>query len=312
MTVQHHAQQTRASVASDTRARLILVTLCLIWGLTWPMMKIALEEIPPLSMRTATAGIGAVTLLAICLVFGNSLRVPFGKAWLHVLAASILNVVGFSLFSAFAQIAAATSRVAILTYAMPIWALVLGWAVLNERPSRTQAAAIALCAVGIAILVSPVAVTVTGIPWGLVFGVGAGFSWAAGTVYLKWARIDADPVGLASWQVTIALFIITACMLLFDGRPQFGAAHSDALLALLFTGVFGNAIAYAMWFAIVKRVSALTATLGLVAIPVVGVVSTILIIGERLTTADTIGFAFIFAASVCAQIPTSAFRRVTV
>lgn len=291
------------------RARLMLVVLCLIWGLTWPMMKIALNEIPPLSMRTATAFIGTLSLLAICLGSGRSLHVPFGKAWLHVLVASILNVVAFSLFSAFAQIAAATSRVAILTYAMPIWTLVLGWAILNERPSRIQSAAIALCAIGLVILISPVAMATTGLPWGLLFAVGSGFSWAAGTVYLKWARIEGDPVGLAGWQITIAFVIIAACMVLFDGRPHFEHAHADALLAVVFTGVLGNAVAYALWFAIVKRVPALTATLGIVGIPVIGVVSTMLIVGERLSMADTIGFAFIFAASLCAQIPASAFRR---
>jgi drug/metabolite transporter (DMT)-like permease len=308
MTVQQQTQK-YAVVAGDVRARLMLVVLCLIWGLTWPMMKIALNEIPPLSMRTATAFIGAVSLLAICLVSGRSLRVPMGKAWAHVVVASILNVVGFSLFSAFAQIAAATSRVAILTYAMPIWALVLGWAVLSERPSRIQVVAIALCAIGIVVLISPVATA--GIPLGLLLAVGSGFSWAAGTVYLKWARIEGDPVGIASWQVTIAFFIIAASLLIFEGRLHLGAAQPHALLAVLFTGIFGNAVAYALWFAIVGRVPALTATLGIVGIPVIGVVSTMLIIGDRLTLADSIGFGFIFAASLCAQIPAGTFKRAT-
>jgi drug/metabolite transporter (DMT)-like permease len=311
VSVRQQVEGNHAVAGRDLRARLMLVVLCLIWGLTWPMMKIALNEIPPLSMRTATAFIGTLSLLAICLASGRSLRVPFGRAWLHVLAASILNVVAFSLFSAFAQIAAATSRVAILTYAMPIWTLVLGWAVLSERPSRIQSVAIALCAIGLIVLVSPVAMATTGMPWGLLFAIGSGFSWAAGTVYLKWARIDADPVGLASWQITIAFVIIAACMLLFEGGLQFQHAHAGALLAVVFTGVLGNAVAYALWFAIVRRVPALTATLGIVGIPVVGVVSTMLIIGERLSVADTIGFLFIFAASLCAQIPVSAFRRAT-
>jgi len=309
VTVEQHPQELRSGMAGDLRSRLMLAAICLIWGLTWPMMKISLNEIPPLSMRTGTSFVGAITLLAICLVSGSSLRVPFGRAWLHVLAGSILNMVGFSLFSAFAQIATATSRVAILTYAMPIWTLVLGWLVLNERPTRMQAAAIALCAVGITILISPVAMATAGAPWGLLFAVGSGFSWAAGTVYLKWARIEVDPIGLASWQITIAFFIIAGCMLIFDGRLQFGAAHAGALFGVLFSGALGNAVAYALWFAIVRRVPALTATLGIVGIPVIGVLSTVLIIGERPTGADTIGFALIFAASVCAQVPAMAFRR---
>ena len=298
-----------AKGVGDIQARLMLVVLCLIWGLTWPMMKIALNEIPPLSMRTLTAGIGALALLLICLVGRRSLRIPTARAWAHVVVASILNVVGFSLFSAFAQIAAATSRVTILTYTMPIWTLVLAWVVLRERPSPVQTIAIALCAIGLAVLIRPLAAT--GIPLGLLLAVGSGASWAAGTVYLNWARIQADPVGLASWQITIAFFVIAASMLIFEGKLDLGAAHTDALLAVGFTGVFGNAVAYAMWFAIVRRVPALTATLRIVGIPVIGVVSTILILGERLTTADAIGFAFIFAASVCAQLPASAFRRAT-
>jgi drug/metabolite transporter (DMT)-like permease len=312
MTAQQHAGQKPAVIGTDLRARLMLVTLCLIWGLTWPMMKIALNEMPPLSMRTSTAFVGSITLLGICFIGGRSLRVPFGKSWLHVIAASILNVVGFSLFSAFAQIAAETSRVAILTYAMPIWALVLGWPILKERPTQVQGIAIVLCAIGLAVLIAPVAMTMTGLPLGLFFAVASGFSWAAGTVYLKWARLEADPVGLASWQITIAFLIITACTFIFDGGLQFARLRTDGFLAIIFTGVLGNAVAYALWFAIVRRVSALTATLGIVGIPVIGVLSTILIIGERLTLGDDIGFAFIFAASICAQIPPSAFRRASV
>ena len=55
MTSREHSEGVRvAKVATDIQARLMLVALCLIWGLTWPMMKIALNEIPPLSMRTST------------------------------------------------------------------------------------------------------------------------------------------------------------------------------------------------------------------------------------------------------------------
>ena len=66
--------------------------------------------------------------------------------------------------------------------------LAAGWLVLaNVQPM--QGFAILLCCVGIAILVAPLAAT--GIPLGLALAVGGGFSWAAGTVYLKWARIKA-------------------------------------------------------------------------------------------------------------------------
>jgi drug/metabolite transporter (DMT)-like permease len=309
MTVQQQNDKTTSEGgAADIQARLMLLAICLIWGLTWPAMKIALYDMPPLTMRTLTAGFGALGLLLICLVQRRSLYVRPGKDWAHVVVAGVLNITAFSLFSAFAQMSAATTRVAILNYMMPVWTLVLAWAVLGDRPTRAQSAAIALCAIGVVILVFPAARS--GVPLGLLLAVAAGFSWAAGTVYLKWARLNVDPLALATWQVIVALAIITAAMLVFDGRLELEHARMGAWIGVLFSGIAGNAIAYALWFDIVGRVSALTATLGIVGIPVLGVVSTMLIIGERLTAADTVGFAFIFAASICAQIPPSAFRRI--
>ena len=281
----------------DTRAKLLLVILCLIWGFTWPAMKVALNDIPPLSMRASTACLGALTMLLFCVVRRRSLRVSGAKAWTHVVIASLLNVVSFSLLSAFAQMEAATARVAFLSYTMPVWALLFAWAVLGEVPGRIQSVAIGLCAAGLAILISPVAVS--GVPLGLMLAIVSGISWAAGTVYLKWAHIDGDPMGITSWQLTIAFFIIAASMFVFEGRLHLEAAHAEALIGVAFSGVVGNAIAYGIWFEVVRRLPAVTASLGLLGSPVVGVFASVLILGERPTTADFIGYALIFAASAC-------------
>jgi len=275
----------------------MLVLLCLVWGVNWPLMKIALDEIPPFSMRTSTAALGALTLYLICLVKRRSFRIRTAKAWAHVVIASLLNIVGFSLFAAFAQLAAATSRVTILVYTMPIWSVLLAWPFLGERPSGTQAVALGLCGAGLAVLVYPL--VATGIPLGILLAIATGVSWAAGTVYLKWARIDADPMGVTSWQVTIAFVVLAACLLIFEGGLDLAAAHADALFATAFVGVAGNGVAYALWFEIVRRLPAATASLGVLSVPVIGVLSSIAILGEVPTAADIVGFALIFAASAC-------------
>ncbi len=195
----------------------MLVVLCFIWGITWPIMRIALYEIPPLTMRTLTAALGALTLYLACRVQGRSLRLPDAKSWAHVTIASLLNIVAFTVFSSFAQLTAATSRVAILAYTMPIWAVVLAWLLLGDRPNRMQSFALA------SVRHRPRHPDLSvgrdencrsGIWLALVTGV----CWAAGTVYLKWARIKADPMGVASWQVTIAFVVTAAFMLIFEGR----------------------------------------------------------------------------------------------
>ena len=275
----------------------MLVALGLIWGITWPVMKIALNEIPPLTMRGIATVLGAITYYLLCIVMRRSLRVPSPKAWAHVLVASLLNVVAFSLFSAFAQLTATTSRVAILAYTMPIWSVLLAWAFLGERPSRVQATAVLLCAAGLAILIYPL--TANGVPLGIVFALAVGACWGAGTVYLKWAQIEADQMGVGSWQLTIAAILLVAAMLLFDGRPHFGATHVDSVLATLWTGIASSGIAYALWFTIIRRLPAVTASLGVLTSPVIGVIGSFFILGEVPTTADMIGFALIFVASAC-------------
>jgi drug/metabolite transporter (DMT)-like permease len=286
-----------SSARADIGARVMLVALGLIWGITWPVMKIALNEIPPLTMRGIATVLGAITYYLLCIVMRRSLRVPSPKAWAHVLVASLLNVVAFSLFSAFAQLTATTSRVAILAYTMPIWSVLLAWAFLGERPSRVQATAVLLCAAGLAILIYPL--TANGVPLGIVFALAVGACWGAGTVYLKWAQIEADQMGVGSWQLTIAAILLVAAMLLFDGRPHFGATHVDSVLATLWTGIASSGIAYALWFTIIRRLPAVTASLGVLTSPVIGVIGSFFILGEVPTTADMIGFALIFVASAC-------------
>jgi drug/metabolite transporter (DMT)-like permease len=284
----------------DVRARLMLVLLCVIWGTSWPIMKIALDGIPPFSMRTMSTALAALTLYLICRVSGRSLRLPNAKAFAHVVVASLLNIVFFTLLIAFGQLAAATSRVAILAYTVPIWSLVLAWPFLGERPGLTQIVALGLCAAGIAVLIYPLAAS--GIPLGLLLALAAGLSWAAGTVYLKWARINADPVGVASWQLIVAFVVFVASVFWFEGGLQLSDAHARSLLATAFVGVAAGGIAYGLWFAIVPRLPAVTSSLAVLGSPVIGVLSSMVILGEIPKASDIVGFALIFAASACALL----------
>jgi drug/metabolite transporter (DMT)-like permease len=286
---------------SDATAKLMLVALCFAWGLTWPAMRIALDEIPPFSMRVVTLGLGAAALFAVVKLQGRSFAPGGVRNCAHLVVSSILNVLSFSLFSVIAMMFAATGRVAMLCYTMPIWAALFAWLVLGERFTRARMVALVLCAAGMAILIWPLAQH--GAPIGLLIAIGIAVSWAAGTVYVKWARITGDPIANAAWQIFVSLVIVTVCLPFFEGSLQLSQAHVPAVLATIFAGLVGSGLAYFLWFGVIGRVPAMTASLGVLSAPVIGVVSTAIVLGERPTVPDIIGFVLIFAASVCVLVP---------
>jgi drug/metabolite transporter (DMT)-like permease len=296
--VRNPKRATDSAAHADAGARVMLAVLCVVWGITWPIMRIALNEVPPFTMRTFSTLVGGLALFAVCLVRGRDLHLPGVKGFVHVTVGAVLNVASFSVFSTFAQLYAETGRVAIVSYTMPIWSVVLAWVFLRERPTGIQPLAIALCIVGLAILIYPL--TTTGIPLGIMLALCTGVSWAAGTVYLKWAHIDADPMAVALWQVVIAFFVIAACMFVFDGGPDFHAAHVTGVTATILAGLLGTGTAYGLWFTIIRRLPATTASLGVLGSPVIGVISSVLLLHEQPTATDVVGFALILAASAFA------------
>jgi drug/metabolite transporter (DMT)-like permease len=279
------------------KARVFLVVLCIGWGVTWPMMSIALSEIPPLSMRVSGLVLGAIALILLARLQGIRLGISSWRTFTHLCAAAFFNIVAFSIFTPFAQLHAETSRVAIVVYTMPIWAALFARPILGERLTTTRAIALVLCIAGMAVLIYPLAML--GVPVGILLATGAAISWAAGTVYLKWAELDCEPMTIAVWQVVIGLVVLGAFLPAVEGSLQLGQAHLGALLALLFAGVVGSGISNFLWFDIVRRLPATTASLGVLSSPVIGVTSSMLILGERPTLADVVGFALIFASSAC-------------
>jgi drug/metabolite transporter (DMT)-like permease len=295
---EHHRVPNPAQRESaDAAARLMLVGVSLAWGLTWPAMKIALDEIPPFSMRVVTSGLATFTLFAIAVLQRRQVRIPSMVVGLHFVVSGCLNVACFTLFSAFAQLATTTSRVAVLTYSMPIWAALLAHPILGERLNVTRGLSLLLCITGLAVLIYPLAGSSD--PLGLGLALATAVSWAAGTVYLKWARVEADPMAIAAWQLAVALVVTTAGLLVVEGSLHLWPIHAPAFWALLFSGLVGSGFAYLLWFEIVRRLPAMTAALGVLSVPVVGIIASMLMLGERPTTADFVGFALILTAAAC-------------
>ncbi len=286
--------KTKADAA--TTAKLLVVLLAFAWGLNWIAAAVALREMTPWSLRVAGSGIGAAMLFSAAIITGHKLRVPRGE-YGHVMVAGFLNVAGFQILSSYAQLSGATTRAIIITYSMPIWTTVLSWLFLGERLNAVRWLAFALCVVGVTILVWPL--FANGFPPFVFYSLGCALSWAFATVYIKWAKVTIEPLANAAWQLLFGLVFITAGSFIIEGHPHLWPIQNETLLAVLFVGLFGVGLAHFLWWSIVGRLPAITASLGSLLVPVIGVSASVIVLGERLTVPDIIGFAMIFAAAAC-------------
>jgi len=277
-------------------AKLLVVMLAFAWGLNWIAAAFALEEVSPWSLRVAGSGIGASVLFLFAYLTGHNLKVPRGEH-VHVMVAGFFNVASFQILSGFAQLSGATSRAIIITYSMPIWTTMLSRVLLGERLNAIRWLAFALCVVGLSVLVWPL--VVSGIPPFVFYSLGCALSWTIATVYLKWVKATVPPLANAAWQLLFGLVFIVIGTVIFEGHPRLWPLHGTTILAVLYVGLFGVGLAHFLWWSIVDRLPTITASLGSLLVPVIGVSASALVLGERLSVPDIIGFALIFAAAAC-------------
>lgn len=281
--------------------RLIPIALALFWGLNWPAVRIILSIFPPFTLRVMGLGSGAVLLLLLALAKRVALLPP-RASWPGIIVGGLLAVAVFNLAVAWAQLSTSTSRAAVLTFTMPMMSAVLAWAVLGERPDRRRAVALALGALGVAILAWPVLHAVfvdhdIAATKGLAFPLIAAFGWAAGTVYLKRWPVAGNRIVVTAWQLVVgAACALTGMLIAGESFPTQGW-NVRVAGALAFHIILGTAVAYWLWFVLSEKVSATVAALTTLMVPVVGVLGAMALVGDRPGAADWLGFAFVLAGA---------------
>jgi len=285
-------------------AALAVPVLALLWGLNWPAVRVVLSWWSPWTLRAVGMGCGALLLFAVASLRGESLKVPADQRW-RVGVSSLLTIVGFDLCTAFAQLGGSTSRAAIVTFTMPVWAVLFAWPMLGEKPDGWRLAAVGLGLTGLALLGAPL---LAGGGWsaGPLFALGAGLSWAAGTVFVKRWPARVSPIAGTAWQLLAGAGVSTLGWAAFGSASSYPASLAWPAgwfwLALGFHIVLATALAYLIWFDIVARLPAGVAALGTLMIPVVGVGGAMLLLGERPSGADMGGFVLILSAATLALL----------
>ena len=124
------------------RSLVPVAVLALVWGANWPILKLGVAEIEPLTFRALTLPFAGLGLLAIARASGESVRIPRAM-WPLVATLALVNITGWNGLVLFGVREMEAGRSAIIAYTMPVWATLVSLAVLHEPLGRRKAAGLA-------------------------------------------------------------------------------------------------------------------------------------------------------------------------
>ena len=257
----------------------LLIFLSIFWGTNWPMMKIGLREIPVWTFRTLCLFLGGFGVLGMAKTNGLRLTIPRSELWPLILV-SLLNITGWHLCSAYGLIYMDAGRAVIIGYTMPVWASILGVFILGERLTLARLIGLVLGIAGLLILIGPNLKGLGSTPLGAIFMLGAAVTWAGGTVFLKYFRWTMPITVLAGWQLILGGIPVIIGALILEPMTVLLQASWQAALATGYVILIGNIFCYWAWIKVVDLFPASVASIGTLAIPVVGVLSSAVVLGE--------------------------------
>lgn len=293
------------SIRRDARPRIAPAGLMFLaitsigWGFNWPVTKFLLGELPPLTLRGVTGVLGAVLLAALALARGDSLRVG-REIWPRLLTAATLNVTGWMVLMGLALLWLPASEAALIAYTMPVWASLLAWPVLGERPTLLRTIALVMAFAGLAAIMggNGISASKEKLP-GIIMALGGAFGFALGTVLAKKYPLVMPPIPAAAWQIGLGCVPIAIVGLLIE------TTHIDRITTvgwwlLVYSTLIQFCVAYVAWFAALARLPASVAAIGTMAVPVIGVIASAVALHEPLGPTQIIALLFTLAGVVLA------------
>lgn len=260
----------------NTRQFLGLVLLTLMWGMNWPFMKLGLRDVSPLWFRAITMAGGALVLMAYYWRQGIPLLPRGLDQWRSVVILGLPNVIGWHGLSIIGIDHLPAGRAAILGFTMPVYTVLLTVLFYGERFTARLTLAVTAVLIAIVLLLWDEMSKLAGSPIGLIWMQGAAFSWALGTIWMQRARLALAPETLVIWMLTLSAVVLWILAAITEPVPQWD--FSWIIWSVILWSMFINyGASQIMWFAMARKLPPATSTMSITAVPIVGVLGSILI-----------------------------------
>ena len=283
-------------MANDLRRRDAIVLLggvALAWGTSWPVTKALLDHLSPLWATAIRSMVALVGLFAMAAV-GRRLVLPQRGDVPVILNIALLHMVAFTALVTIGLQFVPVGRSVVLAYTTPLWVMVGGRLLLGEPLTPARVIGVMSGVAGLLLLFNPAAFN-----WddrnaviGNALVLLAALCWAASILHVRAHQWVSSPFELAPWEVLLATGVLTVLAALFEGMPQV-EWNARLVLLLLYGGFIGIAFPYWASVSVNRSLPAITTSLGLLGVPVVGVLCSVVAFGEPIGVSLVLSMALI-------------------
>ncbi|MDX1483864.1 MAG: EamA family transporter [Alphaproteobacteria bacterium] len=286
----------------------LVVTLSLIWGSSFLFIKLAIDEVPPVTMAAARVAIAFVVLYPLLRMRGEPLAPPWAAggriAWGHFLVIGMLgNGIPFSLVS-WGEIEITAALAAILIGVMPVFTVLFAHVFGVERlagPARL--AGIVAGFAGLVILTGPaVLFELGGAALHELALIGAAASYAATAVYARRLTLRMALLPLATGSMAASALIMVPAALVLEA-PWRLAPGPGAVAAVTSLGLVATAIASIIYFRLLAVAGPTFASTINYLIPLFGAGLGVLLLGERVGPSEIVALVLILSGIALVKAP---------
>jgi drug/metabolite transporter (DMT)-like permease len=253
------------------------------WGLTWPVNKVVLATLSPLWAVTLRSAIATVALFALTAWRGR-VTLPPRQDLPVLLSITLLHMVGFNLLTSWGLSLVPTGRTVVLAYTTPLWVTPGAALLLREPLTARRAAGVVIGLAGLVTLLNPLTLdwSARAVVLGHLAILAGALLWALSILHIRAHRWVSTPFALIPWETLLATALLIP-IALSTPAPEPAVWTPPFVALLLYLGIVGTAVAYWATATASRHLPAVTTSLGLLATPVVSVITATWWLGEPLT-----------------------------
>jgi len=274
---------------------LLALLVVVVWGLNFVVIKVGLHNVPPLML----AGLRFLLVAFPALFFVARPKIPFRL------------LLGYGLTISFGQFAFLFSAInfgmpaglaSLVLQAQAFFTIILGAVVFGERLQGKQLAGITLAVFGVLVLVQASLNGQHVALLGFMLTLAAAFSWACGNIFnKKIMQLESRPpvMSLVVWSALIPIVPFMAASWLLDGPSvmwqSLVAIDLTTILSLIYLAFVATIVGYGIWGSLLGRYETWRVAPLSLLVPVVGIASAALLLGETLGALQLLGALLVMA-----------------